>query len=129
MISNILTLSPKSDMINEKIEIIIDKLIPRSNIRLVNYKNYIYIRDYDIIYSTLGYKLNKSNIYNLLMEQLNMRDSLIVLIKNNNTQSKTTIVVNSINIFNRIMYKLNRKKYSIDFYGLNLVNIPIYSCN
>ena len=114
-------------MTNEQIEIIIDKLIPKSNIKLITYNNFILIINFNVANSTLGYKLKKSNLYNLLMEQLNMKDSLVLFIRNNNTLSESNIVINNINTFNRIMYKLNRKKFTINFYGLNLEDIPVYS--
>ena len=109
------------------IEIIIDDLVPISQIKLVDCCGVIFIKQYDITRSTLSYKLNSSTIYNLLMEQLYMNDSLIMFIIDNIKQYKSTIVVNSISMFNYILYKLDKKIYTIHYYGLNLNKIPIYS--
>ena len=73
---------------NECIEIIIDDLIPRDNIKLIEYNKIIYIHNFNIVKTIISYKLITSYIYNLLMEQLCMRDSLIILITNNYSKNK-----------------------------------------
>ena len=110
-----------------KIEIIIDELIPRNNIKLNKYNNIIFIENFNIANTTISYKLIKSNIYNLLLEQLYMRDSLVALIINNLNKRKYSIVINNITNFNILMHIISKNKYvyNITFYGINLENIPI----
>ena len=114
-------------MEEKSIEIIIDNLIPKTHIKLIECMGFIFIKKFQIKNSTLSYKLNKSYIYNKLIEQLYMNDSLIVLIKNKNTLFESIIVINNINIFNQILYKLNLSMYTLYFYGLNLENLPVHS--
>lgn len=114
-------------MTDQNIEIVIDKLIPRSKIRLIKCFGIIFIKKFDISRSTFGYKLIYSTIYNLLMEQLFMNDSLIMVIIDNIRNYKSTILIQNIKIFNHILYKLNPNKYTIHYYGMNMQNIPIYS--
>lgn len=113
---------------NEKqIEIIIDDLIPRNNIKLNKYNNIIFIENFNIANTTISYKLIKSNIYNLLLEQLYMKDSLVALIINNYNKRRYSIVINNISNFNILMHIISKNKYIYDiiFYGINLENIPI----
>ena len=112
---------------HQQIEIIIDKLIPRSDIRLVKCLGIIFIQNFDITMSTLGYKLISSPIYNLLMEQLLMNDSLIMVINNKIMNYRSTILINSSRVFNHIKHKLDFHIYTIDYYGMNMYDIPFYS--
>jgi hypothetical protein len=114
-------------MTNQQIEIIIDELIPKTKIRLVDYFGIVFIKNFDITKSTLSYKLINYDIYNLLMEQLFMNDSLIMVIIDNIRKYRSTILVSNIQLFNHIKYKLNPNVYIIYYYGINLQNIPIYS--
>ena len=75
------------------IEIIIDELIPREYIILNKYNNILLIENFNITNSTISYKLNKLDIYNLLLEQLYMNDSLVAYIINKNNKFKYTIVI------------------------------------
>jgi hypothetical protein len=111
------------------LEIIIDDLISKDNIRLIKYHNIIYISHFNVATTLLSYKLITSNLYDVLIEQLRIKDSLVVLIIDNNLFKKKTIVIDNINIFNLIINIVNTQdninRYKITFYGINLDNIPI----
>lgn len=113
-----------------KIEILIDDLIPINNIKLKKYNNIILLENFNITNSTFSYKLINSDIYNLLLEQLNMNDSLVVYIINVINKNRYSIVINNITIYNKLIHIFNKYKdvYDVAFYGINLKNISIINC-
>jgi len=112
---------------NEKIEIKIDDLIPKNNIKLNKYNNIIFIENFNITNTIFSYKLNNSDLYNLLLEQLCMKDSLVAVIINKFNHNKYSIVIDNITVHNKIIFIINKYKhiYDITYYGINLENIPI----
>ncbi len=109
------------------LEIIIDELVSRDSIILNKYNNIILIENFNISKSTISYKLIKSDIYNLLLEQLNMKDTLVAYIINKLNNNIYSFVISNINIYNSIIYIIQKNKYLYDitYYGINLDNIPI----
>jgi len=109
------------------ISILIDDLIPKDNIQLNKYNNIIFIENFNINTTTISYKLVKLDLYNLLLEQLYMNDSLVVYVINKINKCKYSIVINNINIYNKIINIINKNKhiYELTFYGINLKNIKI----
>jgi hypothetical protein len=112
----------------EQLEIVIDQLMPKSSIRLIKEKDIIFIKKFKITCSTLGYKLNKSFIYNKLIKQLYMNDSLVILIINKKTLFESTIVISNSSIFYQILYNLDFYRYNFYFYGIDLQDLPIQEC-
>lgn len=115
-----------------EINIKIDDLLSKTNIRLFKSKSgkITIIKGLEIDKSIYSYKLESSDIYNLLLEQLNMDDSLVIHIINhyNKTLHEHTIIINNIKLFNRLMYifSKDKQKYTYNFYGMYVGDIPIH---
>jgi len=114
-----------------EINIKIDNLLSKTNIKLFKSKSgkITIIKGLEIDKSIYSYKLESSDIYNLLLEQLNMDDSLIIHIINHydKTLNEQTIIINNIGLFNRLMYifSKDKQKYTYNFYGMYIGDIPI----